>query len=198
MKKNNRILIIEDELITANSIQELLIEEDYDIMGIATDANKALLICAQSTEPPAVAICDIRIKGTVNGITLAAQLKSLYGCEIIFLTAFSDAKTVENAFQQEPVMYVVKPFNDKQLRVAVQMAFHKIYRKLNLNLQLNLTSREKQIASMVAQGLSTKEIARQLNISDETVKTHRRKMLQKNDISSFTKLIFLMSREQNS
>ncbi len=197
MNRNISILIVEDELITAASIQELLEEEDYITIGIAKDAAKALLLCNQASEPPGIVVCDINIKGTMNGVELAGQLKELYNCEIIFLTAYSDAKTLESAFAQEPVMYVVKPYTDAQLLVALQMAFHKIYHKEKTSSQarLDLTQREKEIAQLVAQGLSSKEICRKLSISIETVKTHRRRMLQKNNINSFPHLVYLMGKE---
>ena len=197
MTENPTVLIVEDELITAASIEELLQEEDYIITGVAKDATTALRLCNHAAEAPAVVICDINIKGNVQGVELAGQLKELYHCEIVFLTAFSDSKTLQAAFTKEPVMYVVKPYTDVQLLVALQMAFHKIYNKeknSSLN-RLDLTGREKEIALMVAQGLSSKQVARKLLISIETVKTHRRRMLQKNNIGSFPHLVYLMNKE---
>jgi DNA-binding NarL/FixJ family response regulator len=196
MISNTSILVVEDELITASSIEVLLEEEDYIITGIAKDAITALRLCSHATEAPAVVICDINIKGAVKGVELAGQLKELYGCEIIFLTAYADAKTLQAAFVKDPVMYVVKPYSDTQLLVALQMAFHKIYRKEKTILQtrLELTEREKEIALLVAQGLSSKQVCRKLSISIETVKTHRRRMLHKNNISSFPHLVFLLDK----
>lgn len=195
MNEKDTVLIIEDELITAESIAELLAEEDYYIIGLAKDADTALRLCRQAEEPPQVIICDINIKGSVNGVELAAQLKNLYGCQIIFLTAYSDAKTLQSAFETDPVMYVVKPYNDTQLLVAVQMAFHKLFKKGKFvaEKKLDLTKREKEIAQLVANGFSSKQIANRLAISIETIKTHRRRMLQKNNVSSFPHLVYLMN-----
>lgn len=195
MNEKDTVLIIEDELITAESISELLAEEDYNIVGIAKDANTALRLCKESEEPPQVIVCDINIKGAVKGVELAGQLKKLYDCEIIFLTAYSDTKTLESAFETDPVMYVIKPYNDTQLLVAVQMAFHKLFKKEKsvAEKKLDLTEREKEIAQLVANGFSSKQIANRLTISIETVKTHRRRMLQKNNISSFPHLVYLMN-----
>jgi DNA-binding NarL/FixJ family response regulator len=191
------VLIVEDELITAESIHELLEEEDYHVTGIAKDAAGAIRLCTSSTVPPEVVICDINIKGSTNGIELAAQLKKLHGCEIVFLTAMSDSKTLGAAFATEPVMYVVKPYTDKQLLIAVQMAFHRLLQKRQDKQQprLQLTERETEIAQLVGEGFSSKQIARKLNISIETVKTHRRRMLQKNNINSFPHLVYLMNKE---
>lgn len=196
MTNNTNVLVVEDELITAASIEELLQEEDYITIGIAKDAATALRLCSQAAVPPAVVICDINIKGNIKGVELAGQLKQLYGCEIIFLTAFADAKTVQAAFAKEPVMYVVKPYTDTQLLVALQMAFHKIFKKEEVTqTTLELTPREKEIALLIAQGLSSKQVGRKLIISIETVKTHRRRMLLKNNISSFPQLVYLMNKE---
>ncbi|MDF2380815.1 DNA-binding response regulator [Nostoc ellipsosporum NOK] len=197
MKERASILIVEDELITATSIQELLEEEDYRVTGIASNAATALRLCSQAEPVPAVVVCDINIKGDVNGTELAAQLKSLYSCEIIFLTAYTDNRTLQDAFSKDPVMYVVKPYSDTQLLVAVQMAFFKLFNKEKNTGpgRLELTEREKEIAAMVAMGLSSKQIGPKLGISIETVKTHRRRMLQKNNISSFPHLIYLMNQE---
>ncbi len=196
MKERVKILIVEDEGVTAASIGELLEEEEYSVSGIAKDAATALRISSQEEAAPAVVICDIHIQGSTNGIDLARQLKDLYQCEVIFLTAYSDTKTLQAAFHTEPVMYVVKPYTDTQLLVAVQMAFHKLYQP-NQSLAdrhpLQLTEREKEIAMLIAQGLTSKQIARNLFISIETVKTHRRRMLSKNNISSFPHLIYLLN-----
>ncbi|MBI1342064.1 MAG: response regulator [Terrimonas sp.] len=191
---NKSILVIEDELITAESIAELLRDEEYLVSGPAKSADEALAICDSLQHSPAIALCDINIKGKVNGAELAKQLKSRFGCEIIFLTAYTDTGSLQAAFESEPVMYVVKPYSDIQLLVAVQLAFHKILKKENNTAvrKLDLTQREREIAGWVAEGLSSKQIAAQLKISIETVKTHRRRMLQKNNISNFPHLVYLL------
>ena len=198
MKNYPTILIVEDEMITATSIAELLTQEDYTIIGAARDAARALLLCSQAKITPAVVICDINILGPINGIELVIQLKELYNCEIVFLTAYADNKTLLKAFTIEPVMYVVKPYNDVQLLVAVQMAFHKVFSKQKLLInKLILTDRELEIAHLIASGMSSKLICRKLNIGYETVKTHRKRMLSKNNISNFPQLIYLLTNNNS-
>ena len=192
MIKSASILVVEDELITAESIFELLEQEDFKMIGVAKDAATAFQLC--ENEIPQVVVCDINIKGEINGIELAKLLKQKFGCQVVFLTAYTDMSTVESAASVDPVMYVIKPYNDVQLLVAVQMAFHRVYKKEmpKISEQLQLTGREREIASLVAQGFSSKEIAKKLFISEETVKTHRRRMLQKNNINNFPQLIYMM------
>jgi DNA-binding NarL/FixJ family response regulator len=197
MSTNNNILIVEDELIIANGIAEFLAEEEFDVMGIAKSAAEAFAICRKTDTLPAVVLCDINIQGDIKGSELAHKLKEEFDTEIIFLTAYSDSKTLQQAFAADPVMYLVKPYNDAQLLVAVQMAFHKfIKRQTARNYpKLDLTEREKEIARLIAEGLTSKQVARQLFISVETVKTHRRRMLQKNNISNFPHLVYIMNKE---
>lgn len=197
MPIHNTILIVEDEFITATSIQELLTEENYSVVGIANTASKALLLCNKAIKPPSLVICDINIQGPIKGIELANQLAELYNCEIIFLTAYYDAKTLNNAFKLKPAMYIVKPYTDTQLLVAVQLAFHKVFENIELkpSSKILLSPREKEIVHLIAKGLTSKEIGRTLTISTETVKTHRKKILEKNDIHNFSELIFMMQKE---
>jgi DNA-binding NarL/FixJ family response regulator len=198
MEVNYGILIIEDEMIVATSIAELLENEDYLIIGIAKDAANALLMSAKSLFHPAVIICDINIEGEVKGYEVALQLKQLYNSEIIFLTAYSDALTLKQAFHVSPLMYLTKPYSDTQLLVAVRMAFHKIFELKSLNKgNLKLTEREKDIALLAAQGQTSKQIASRLGISTDTVKTHRRRMLQKNNLNSFSHLVYLLNSSKN-
>lgn len=196
MREQASILVVEDELITASSITELLEAEEYLVAGVARDAAAALRLFHESTHTPAVVICDINIAGSMNGIDLATRLKKEYGCEVVFLTAYSDAKTLQAAFKTEPVMYVVKPYTDKQLLVAVQLAFHRSFQGKAIGSglpALQLTEREREIAMLIAQGLTSKQIAGKLFIALETVKTHRRRMLSKNNINSFPQLIYQLN-----
>jgi len=66
-----KILIVEDELLTAESISVLLEEEDYTVIGIARDAATALRLSSQPQGWPTVVICDIGLRGDVSGIELA-------------------------------------------------------------------------------------------------------------------------------
>ena len=80
------------------------------------------------------------------------------------------------------------------------MALHKYLKKSSgrKHHKLELTDREREIARMVAEGLTSKQVARKLFISAETVKTHRRKMLQKNNISNFHHLVYIMNKEDQN
>jgi len=189
------ILIVEDEFITAALISDILSEEGFHIMGPVKSAAEAVALCEKSTILPDVALCDIHIKGNESGIALAQTLQSRFHCAIVFLTAFTDAPTLKAAFALKPVMYVTKPFSETQLLVAVRMAmFHLLEQRSGKpsSTTLLLTNREKEIVALVQNGFSSKQIAHRLHISIETVKTHRKRMLQKNGLNSISQLVFLL------
>lgn len=193
MNCENIVLIVEDELITANGVSDLLTEEGFSVAGIADDAGTALRLFAEMDAKPDVVLCDIHIKGDIHGIDLARKLKEMYKCEIIFLTAYADSKTLHDAFATEPVMYIVKPFSDKQLLTALHMAFYRMIKRRDVQVakkEIVLTKREKEIAGLIMQGFTSRQIAAQLFISLQTVKTHRRSMLQRNDMRSFSQLAY--------
>jgi len=188
------VLIIEDELVIAESVAALLTEESYQVAGIASNYAEAKEFF-QKNPVPALVISDINLKGGEHGVEIVAKLKQNYDFETIFLTIRSDTKTVHDAISINPVTYLVKPFTEKQLLVAMQMATHRVYKKQKFdNVNLELTQRENEIASLVSQGFSSKQVARQLFISAETVRTHRKNMLQRNNLRSFSHLVYLLNK----
>lgn len=186
------ILIIEDEFVIAESIAALLTDEAYHVLGIAANYAEAKDYFEKSPLPYLI-ICDINLKGGEHGVELITKLRQNYDFEVIFLTVRSDTKTVHDAISASPVTYLIKPFTDKQLLVTLQIATHKVYNKLKCDHEnLDLTQREIEIAQLVSQGFSSKQIALQLFISAETVRTHRRNMLQRNNLRSFSHLVYLL------
>lgn len=188
------ILIIEDELIIAESIAAILEEESYQVAGIATCYAEAAAFFRKSL-PPLVVACDINLKGGENGIQVVTALKKQYDIEVVFITIRSETATVQEAIELNPVTYLVKPFSDRQLLVAMQIASHRVFKKYyGEQVSLDLSPREEEIARLVSQGYTSRQIAERLFISTETVRTHRKNMLQRNNLRSFPHLVFLLNK----
>jgi DNA-binding LytR/AlgR family response regulator len=119
-----KILIVEDEWIVSEEIKELLIKNKYDVIGQAEDAESALAIVHES--PADIALLDINIKGDKDGIELAQELNQTNTCAIIFLTAFDDKYFLDRAKKVKPAAYIVKPFEERNLKVAIEMAFNNL------------------------------------------------------------------------
>jgi DNA-binding LytR/AlgR family response regulator len=115
-----RILIVEDEFITIETLSTVLKEMNYQISGDAMSAKEAIDILEQGETD--LAILDINIKGDFDGIWLANQIHTKYKIPFIFLTAFADDKTVKKAIENEPFGYLVKPFNKVDIFTAIEVA----------------------------------------------------------------------------
>lgn len=125
MKKN--VLIVEDEIMIANVIQMHLENAGYNCVGIAVDFNEAIEILNQ--EKIDIALLDVNISGDKKGTTLANYIHHTYNLPYIFLTAYSDKKTIEEIKSSLPYGYLKKPIEKDNLLVAVELAINNFTQK---------------------------------------------------------------------
>lgn len=119
-----RVLVVEDEWIVSEEVKELLLLSGYEVAGQAAEANDALEILDEKKVD--VALLDINIDGDTDGIELAHQILEKHQCAIIFLTAFDDDKFINRAKGVKPAAYIVKPFEERNLKIAIEMAFNNL------------------------------------------------------------------------
>jgi AmiR/NasT family two-component response regulator len=119
----SRILVIEDEAIVAADIQDRLEVLGYEVAGWGTTGAEALEL-ARTTKPDLI-LMDIMLKGPMNGIQAAHQVRIELSLPVIFLTANSDEAVLEKAKVSEPFAYLLKPFEERQLRTNIEMALYK-------------------------------------------------------------------------
>jgi len=115
-----RILIVEDEFITARDLQEILLKCGHECVGKADTYEKALHLV--KTEEPELALVDISLKGFKDGIQFARSLREEYNIIIIFVTAYADPKTILRIKEVKPNGYVVKPFTLESIFAAIEIA----------------------------------------------------------------------------
>ncbi len=118
-----KILVVEDEAITAQDIASSLTTIGYEVVGIASNSNDAISLCEQFH--PDLALMDIVIKGKLNGTATALELRRIFNIPVVYLSAYADAVTMKNAEESEPLGYLTKPFNENDLRTTVGMALVK-------------------------------------------------------------------------
>jgi PAS domain S-box-containing protein len=118
-----RILIVEDEVIVALDIQDRLTDLGYEVTGVADRGTEALELVASA--PPDLVLMDIRLKGEMDGITVAEQIRQHWCIPVIYLTAFSEDNTLQRAKVSEPFGYLIKPFEDREIQAAIEMALYK-------------------------------------------------------------------------
>jgi DNA-binding LytR/AlgR family response regulator len=128
-----KILIVEDELIIAEDMQNMLTKMGYEVVGNAMDAEEALEILA--TETPDLMLLDINLGGKKDGIDLANEINEKYQVPFIFTTSHTDSATVQRAKITKPINYLVKPFKAEQLYTAIEIAMINLAKNEEPNLE---------------------------------------------------------------
>ncbi len=118
-----RILVVDDERVVSLDIQDALTRLGYAVAGQAATGEQALALAA--SERPDLAIMDIRLSGGMDGAEAAIRMTGDHGVPVIFLTAYSDEATMRRALAAAPLGYLLKPFDDRELRNAIELALAK-------------------------------------------------------------------------
>jgi len=191
------ILIVDDDQLIRQSLKITLSrEEDITILGLAEDGTKAIEIC--NTTLPDVILMDINMPGT-DGIAATRLIKSRYpAVKIMMLTTFDDRPDIQQALAAGADGYLIK--TDKISSIAGKLRLllegtgvleADVLRKLapqeNPALKA-LTPRETDIARLVAQGLTNKEIAANVFLSEGTVRNNIVVIMEKLGVSNRTQL----------
>lgn len=117
------ILVVEDEGIVAQEIKSRLEKNGYAVCGVAHDGETAIAHAAALQ--PDLILMDIRLKGEMDGIEAAGRIRDRFSIPVVYLTAYTDAATLERAKVMEPFGYVVKPFETRSLLVSIEIALHR-------------------------------------------------------------------------
>jgi PAS domain S-box-containing protein len=118
-----KILIVEDEPIVALDLQQELEQFGCEVVALAQSANEALL--AAEEFHPELALMDLHIIGSLDGIQAARLLRDAYQIPSVFLTAFSDDATIARAVKEMPYGYLTKPFQTRELKATLEVALYK-------------------------------------------------------------------------
>lgn len=118
-----RILVAEDERIVALDIRDRLQHLGYTVAAIASSGEGAIERIAELH--PDVVLMDIKMPGALDGIEAAAQIREQFEIPVVFVTAYADETTLERAKITGPFGYVLKPFEDRDLQVAVEFALYR-------------------------------------------------------------------------
>ena len=128
--EKKQILVVEDESIVAEHIRRSLQNMGYSVTSIASSGEKAIREVEEKI--PDLVLMDIVLQGGMDGIETAKQIRSRFDIPILYLTAFSDEKILERAKITEPFGYIIKPFNERELYINIEIGLykHKMEKKL--------------------------------------------------------------------
>jgi two-component system sensor histidine kinase/response regulator len=120
---NDKILVVEDETVIAMELGLQLKNMGYDVVGRAGSGAGAI---EKATElRPDLILMDIVMPGEMDGIDASKQIIAKQNIPIIFLTAYADEKYIKRAREVGPFGYLVKPYEDRELRAAIEVALYK-------------------------------------------------------------------------
>jgi DNA-binding LytR/AlgR family response regulator len=117
-----KILVVEDEIVIADNICNILEKLGYEVLEPVINYSEA--IEQLENEKPDLALLDIQLAGSKDGIDLAWKIKEDFDIPFIFLTSNADPRTVGRAKELAPPAYLVKPFNKDDLYTSIEMALH--------------------------------------------------------------------------
>jgi diguanylate cyclase (GGDEF)-like protein len=117
------ILLVEDESLIAHDLEDTLTRLGYRVSGIASEGAEAIEMARELH--PQLVVMDVSLRGDVDGIEAACAIQEDAPVPVIFLTGHSDTETLQRAVMTGPLGYLIKPFQEDDLRCAIEVAIHK-------------------------------------------------------------------------
>jgi CheY-like chemotaxis protein len=121
--KNEEILIVEDDILSATIIKKMLLKKNYKVPKSISTSYEAIEYVNNSQ--PDLILMDIFLKDEVDGITAAKKIREKYDIPIIYLTSDSSDETIQRAKITEPFGYLLKPVDEKTLITNVELSLQK-------------------------------------------------------------------------
>lgn len=121
--KTAKVLIVEDENMIAGEIEDILMRLGYEVTGIASSGEEAIGKVAETH--PDIVLMDIVLKGNMDGVNSAEQIKAVFDIPVVYLTAYADENILQRAKITEPYGYILKPFEERELHTNIEIGLYK-------------------------------------------------------------------------
>lgn len=193
------VFIVDDDAAICEGLSNLL-----DSVGIMTEQFPSAEAFWESWNDARAGciLLDARLPGA-SGVEFQEQLGKMgIGLPIIFMTAHGDIPMVRKVMKAGAIEFLTKPFQKQELLHAVKQGFERdrarrhedsIVSAINMRIE-SLTDREREVMAMVTAGLLNKQIAAELNLSEITVKIHRRRVMDGMQAGSLAELVKMCER----
>ena len=122
MKNYNKVLIIEDEPLIQEHLNQCLETIGYEVLNMIDNVQEAIDYLKQNNDVVDIILMDINLNDELDGIDLANIIKAEYGIPFMFVTSYTDDKTIERAKHTGPIGYIVKPFTTEDLKSNLEIA----------------------------------------------------------------------------
>ncbi len=164
------ILIVEDESIVALDLKQRLQFLGYEVVAIASSGEQAIEQAASSQ--PDLVLMDIKLKGKMDGVEAAEVIRDRHGLPVIFLTAYADKETLDRAKHTQPYGYLIKPFEDKDLRTTLEIALYKHWAEVAEREQRSFAAALNDTVATLTSTLDLDEVLERILINVQQVVPH--------------------------
>jgi diguanylate cyclase (GGDEF)-like protein/PAS domain S-box-containing protein len=137
-----RVLVVEDERLVAKHIENMVRGLGYDVVGVVSTGEDAVRAALETV--PDLVLMDIMLRGDMDGIMASRQIWEKASIPVIYLTAYADSGTLDRAKVTEPFGYLLKPFEERELYTAIEMALYKH------KMDMKLKERERWLSTILA------------------------------------------------
>jgi DNA-binding NarL/FixJ family response regulator len=203
MNKDTRILIVEDEPLIAEDISGFLHAEGFTHITVVYDGESALKELEKDNAD--ILLLDVNLSSSMSGIDLAKKVNADYHLPFIYITSYADTQTIREVKTTHPVGYILKPFKGKEIAAILEIGYELFYTfigkpgDLDMNRLKKITSqemtqRETDVLTKVAEGKTNQAIADELFLSLHTVKSHLKNIFIKLDVASRAEAIVLLNK----
>ena len=168
---HRRIMIVEDEQIVAQDLAVMVEHLGYSVAAVLDNGREALETARK--ERPDLALLDIVLPGDMDGIEVASKLRNDHNLPIVYLTAYADRETIQRAKQTEPHGYILKPFEEREIQTAIEIALYKGGMEDKLRTQQALL--EEKLDELEATRLELAQQNKQLASSQQKLEFERRR-----------------------
>jgi diguanylate cyclase (GGDEF)-like protein/PAS domain S-box-containing protein len=136
-----RILVVEDEGLVARDLESMVRNLGYRVVGICSTGEEAIRLI--SSRRPDLIIMDIVLQGKMDGIKAADEIRRLFHLPVVFLTAHTDEATFQRAKVTNPLAFIHKPIEQKELLTVIEMALYKH------RMEMKLREKEEWLATIL-------------------------------------------------
>lgn len=204
-----KLLIADDDLLIRESLKIILnMDSDFEVVSCVDNGLKALEYCMKN--PVDVALLDVRMP-VLNGVEATKEICTKTDTKVLILTTFDDDEYIFDAIKNGAKGYLLKNNSPDKIKDAIKMLYagnsviqDVVLEKIKVGLNDNknnidtslFSKREIEIMELIAKGLSNKEIAKRLYISEGTVKNYITSILNKTGLRHRTQIAIYVSKGQ--
>lgn len=195
------VFVVDDDASVLRAIKRLISSVGLSVEGFGS-AQEFLAATTEIPNVPSCLVVDIRLPG-ISGLDFQRQLTELnIHIPIVFVTAHGDIPMTVRAMKAGAVEFLTKPFRDQDLLDAIQLALSKDRSRREHEAELSvlrerfasLTPREREVVRMVVSGMLNKQIAAEVGSTENTVKVHRSRAMEKMRAESLADLVKMIER----